>query len=151
MLRVEEKKLSGITGYRVKIQEVNGTQIRRILCRKNPFQGIPCQRPTCMVCKEGGKGDCRRRSITYQTTCDTCRDRNAAAGVENTPENVGSYWGESYRSAAERSAEHLHDLEAKKEDSHMWKHKLLEHPEEEVRRCSRSTTVLLRGWSQRAP
>ena len=132
MLREEEKKLSGITGYRVKIQEINGTQIRRILCRKNPFQGIPCQRPTCMVCKEGGKGDCRRRSITYQTTCDTCKARNAAAGVENTPENVGSYWGESYRSAAERSAEHLHDLNAKKEDSHMWKHKLLEHPEEEV-------------------
>ena len=70
--------------------------------------------------------------MTYQTTCDTCRARNAAAGVENTPENVGSYWGESYRSAAERSAEHLHDLEAKKEDSHMWKHKVLEHPEEEV-------------------
>ena len=91
MLREEEKKLSGITKYRVKIQEVNGTQIRRILCRKNPFQGIPCQRPTCMVCKEGGKGDCRRRSITYQTTCDICRARNAAVGVENTPENVGSY------------------------------------------------------------
>ena len=40
-----------------------------------------------MVCKEHGKGDCRRRSVTYQTTCDTCRARNAAAGVENTPEN----------------------------------------------------------------
>ena len=85
-----------------------------------------------MVCKEHGKGDCRRRSVTYQTTCDTCRARNAAAGVENTPENVGAYWGESHRSAAERSEEHLHDLRAQKEDSHMWKHKLLEHPDEEV-------------------
>ena len=132
MLRDEERKLSGITGYKVKIQEVNGTQLRRILCRKNPFQGIKCQRPTCMVCKEHGKGDCRRRSVTYQTTCDTCRARNAAAGVENTPENVGAYWGESHRSAAERSEEHLHDMRAQKDDSHMWKHKLLEHPDEEV-------------------
>ena len=85
-----------------------------------------------MVCKEHGKGECRRRSVTYQTTCDTCRARNAAAGLENTSENVGAYWGESHRSAAERSEEHLHDLRAQKEDSHMWKHKLLEHPEEEV-------------------
>ena len=52
--------------------------------------------------------------------------------MEDTPENVGAYWGESHRSAAERSEEHLHDLRAQKEDSHMWKHKLLEHPEEEV-------------------
>ena len=130
MLKEEEKKLSDITGYKVKIQEVNGTQIRRLLCRKNPFQGINCQRPSCMVCKEGGKGDCRRRSVTYQTTCDTCRARNASGGIEDTPENVGAYWGKLHRSAAERSEEHLHDLGAQKDDSHMWKHKLLEHPED---------------------
>ena len=34
--------------------------------------------------------------------------------------------------SAERSEEHLHDLRAQKDDSHMWKHKLLEHPDEEV-------------------
>ena len=52
--------------------------------------------------------------------------------MEDTPEHVRAYWGESHRSAAERSEEHLHDLRAQKEDSHMLKHKLLEHPDEEV-------------------
>ena len=70
--------------------------------------------------------------MTYMTTCDICQARNAAAGVENTAENVASYWGEAGRSAAERSAEHLQDLRAKKEDSHMFKHQQLEHPNTNV-------------------
>ena len=85
-----------------------------------------------MVCKEGGKGDCRRRNVVYMTTCDSCRARNAATGVEDTAANVGAYWGEASRSPAERSAEHMRDYQDQKEDSHMYKHKLLEHPEEEV-------------------
>ena len=65
------------------------------------------------------------------TTCESCVTRNAAAGVESTPDNVAHYVGEANRSPAERSAEHLQDLKDKKEDSHMWAHKLLEHPDEE--------------------
>ena len=41
-------------------------------------------------------------------------------------------WGEAGRSAGERSAEHLQDLKAKKEDSHMFKHQQLEHPDTNV-------------------
>ena len=53
MLREEELKLTEITNYRVKIQEMNGRQFRRILCQKNSFKGLPCSRPLCMVCKGG--------------------------------------------------------------------------------------------------
>ena len=132
MLREEELKLTEITNYRVKIQEMNGTQIRRILCQKNPFKGLHCNRHSCMVCKNEGKGECRRRSVTYMTTCDLCKANNAAAGIPDTAENVAAYWGEASRSAAERSAEHLQDYRAKKEDSHMFKHQQLDHPGEDV-------------------
>ena len=66
------------------------------------------------------------------TTCDLCRTNNAAAGVQDTAENVAAYWGEASRSAAERSAEHLQDFRTKNEDSHMFKHQQIEHPDQEV-------------------
>ena len=131
ILRAEEEKLTQITGYKCAIKERNGTQIRRILVKKNPFI-LPCGRESCLICKGGEpKADCRRRNIVYMTTCESCVTRNAAAGVENTPENVAHYVGEAARSPAERSAEHLQDLKDKKEESHMWSHKLLEHPDED--------------------
>ena len=67
----------------------------------------------------------------YITTCENCKANNAAAGVPDTPENVAHYVGEAARSPAERAAEHLQDLKDKKEESHMWAHKLLADPEEE--------------------
>ena len=66
------------------------------------------------------------------TTCDLCRANNAAAGVQDTAENVAAYWGEASQSAAERSAEHLQDYRAKKEDSHIFKHQQLDHPGEDI-------------------
>ena len=132
MLRVEEQKLTEITGYKIKIVERSGDQIRRILCKQNPFEGVPCGRDYCMVCKPGGKGDCRRRNVTYQTTCDICKQRNLEAGIEDTEENVAKYVGESNRSPAERCREHLNDLKEKREESHMYKHMMMEHPNTEV-------------------
>ena len=86
-----------------------------------------------MVCKEGGGGgDCRRRSNVYSTSCDNCRARNKKNGVEDTIDNVGEYEGETSKSAAERSKNHIEDYKAAKEDSHIYKHKILEHPDEDI-------------------
>ena len=52
--------------------------------------------------------------------------------MPDTNENVAHYIGEAARSPAERSAKHLQDFKDKKEESHMWAHKLLAHPEEDV-------------------
>ena len=132
MLRAEEQKLTEVTGYKIKIVERSGDQIRRILCKQNPFEGAPCGRDHYMVCKPGGKGDCRIRNVTFETTCDICKQRNQEAGVEDTEENVSKYVGETNRSAAERSREHLNDLKEQREDSHIYKHKTIEHPDTEV-------------------
>ena len=54
LLRAEEQRLAVTTGYRVKIQERSGTQLRRILCSKSPLPTIPCGRDSCLMCKEDG-------------------------------------------------------------------------------------------------
>ena len=45
---------------------------------------------------------------------------------------MAHYIGESFRSGAERSADHISDYLNQKEDSHIWKHKTIAHPDEEV-------------------
>ena len=52
--------------------------------------------------------------------------------VESTAANTAAYWGESFRSGAERSQEHLQDCRHKKEESHMWRHLQQAHPDENV-------------------
>ena len=86
-----------------------------------------------MVCnQEGGGGDCRRRNVTYVTSCDICRQRNKEDGIEDDNENVARYFGKTALSSFERSLNHGNDLKAGKEDSHILKHKSLKHPNEEV-------------------
>ena len=64
-------------------------------------------------------------------------DNNTPGGDTTTPDAtttaaVASYGGETARSGAERSEDHVQDLKARSEHSAMYKHKLLAHPEEEV-------------------
>ena len=80
----------------------------------------------------GGKGDCKRRNITYKTSCDNCKEKNASKGIKDNHENVGTYIGETARSGAERSKEHVEDAKKGKEESHIHKHTTLEHPGEDV-------------------
>ena len=130
-LREEESKLADITGYRVKLVERSGTQLARILCQRNPWAGQDCGRPDCLVCgdSEVGGGDCRRRNITYVTTCVSCVQKQKE---DKTGKEPARYIGESCRSAYERGKDHLEGYLHCREDSHMAKHRILEHPGEEV-------------------
>ena len=130
-LREEETKLADITGYRVKLVERSGTQLSRILCQKNPWAGQDCGRADCLVCgdSEVGGGDCRRRNITYVTTCVSCIQK---LKEDKTAREPARYVGESCRSAYERGKEHLEGYLHGREESHMAKHRILEHPGEEV-------------------
>ena len=145
-LRAEEQNLSRMTGYAVKIQERSGNQIRKILCNgKSAWSEVKCLRPWCMVCL-GGQGQCRRRNQTYISICNVCEERkNAAeAGVkedDDTKEDnevnqdnlvVWRYGGETSRSLAERSRDHYQGFLNKSPENHLWKHKILCHPEEEI-------------------
>ena len=53
-LQMAEDRLAGITGYRVRITETSGSQLRRILPNTNPWQGMDCMRPSCYTCSRVG-------------------------------------------------------------------------------------------------
>ena len=96
-----------------------------------------------MVC-QGGQGQCRRRNQTYISICNVCEERkNAAeAGVkdDDTKEDnevkdnlvVWRYGGETARSLAERSRDHYQGFLDRSPENHLWKHKILCHPEEDI-------------------
>ena len=111
--------------------ERSGTQLSRILCQRNPWAGEDCSRPDCLVCGDGeaGGGDCRRRNITYITTCITCLKNKKEGATEKGP---AQYVGESARSAYERGREHLDGYKQGKEENHMMKHRVMDHPGENV-------------------
>ena len=134
-LRKEEENLAEMTGYRVKIVERSGTQMRRVLCSKNPWAGEHCQRENCLVCnQEGGGGDCKRRSVVYMTTCNQCKEKADGERADGEKENQGQgafYIGETSKSGFERGVNHQNDYRGLHLDSHILKHQVLQHGEGE--------------------
>ena len=135
-LRKVEEEISQVTGDKVKLVERSGKMLKRMLQITDPEGNSSCQRPTCLVCcnavDEKDVGKCRKRNITYQTTCQQCK----AVGKKV------NYYGESSRTAFERGHEHWKDLEGEKEDSHMWKHVSTEHAEAEKEKVIFSMKVM---------
>ena len=82
-----------------------------ILHKANPWAGADWNRTGCLLCKsrkeEGRKEkqDCKKTNLVYDTSCQTCNERNI----------VKVYEGETGRSARLRGAEHLKDLEETRE------------------------------------
>ena len=91
--------------------------------KSNQWAGENCGRQTCLVCYKGqeGGGDCRRRNVVYQSSCLQCRTRG----------KVSVYYGETSRTVFERGLEHQSDFASQKEESHMMKHVLTDHPGQE--------------------
>ena len=124
-LREAEEQLHSVTGGRkVKLVEKSGKMLKRILNVTNPDRTDNCSREKCFPCSKAGEGEgamCKKRNVTYQTSCLEC----LAVGRKV------SYFGESARTGYERGLEHMDDFKKEKEDSHMWKHQVLEHPGQE--------------------
>ena len=100
--------------------------------------------------------NCSQRSITYETKCETCKSgkyKRKGGGEENKEKNEENksekeekkrkkdkedsrkgplyrYIGESARSTFERGSEHLADLKNRRVRSHMLRHCVELHPEE---------------------
>ena len=78
-------------GWRYKVVEHGGRQVRSIVCR-NPWTG-PCRDPQCMICSTGGTGNCRKPGCTYQVQCIACKERGPDA-VPHEEEQGGGRRGE---------------------------------------------------------
>ena len=148
-LREAEENMEKATGYRMKIVEEIGEKVIDKLHSSNPWRGEDCKREGCILCEtkvmtgKGKKQDCHKRSVVYETWCETCyrqeERRIEEEEVEDTEKElrkkkirVHKYIGETARSAYERGMEHRLALEKMDEDSHMMKHVATYHKGEEI-------------------
>ena len=149
-LRENEDKMESMAGYRMKIVERGGCKLVDMLHKANPWAGEDCGRERCLLCstkKEEGKEnsqDCKRRNCAYETTCITCTRRQdqeieqkyGEEGKKRIDEEKRRakryiYIGETNRSVYERGIEHQNDVTGCKTSSHMLRHLLTVHEEEE--------------------
>ena len=100
----------------VKVVTRGGSKMTRDL-RSNPLRVGGCGRGDCMVCSQGGKGDCSRSGAGYRISCLECPNVKIEAAYE----------GETARNPYSRGLEHLKDLENKSEKSPLWKHCTIQH------------------------
>ena len=131
-LRKREEELNRNNKERIKIEEKGGLKIKDILCSKNPFPKTKCIQKSCPLCTESKfvevnteeiKISCNTNNIGYKWLCLTCKERNI----------VKVYEGETGRSARTRGAEHLKELEKQKEKGVLYKHKMTDHQQEDVK------------------
>ena len=106
--------------------------MKDILTTKNPFKKSKCEQKTCPLCTQSEniettpgevKIPCNSNNVGYRWLCMTCNDRQI----------VKVYEGETGRSARIRGAEHLRELEKQKQKSVLFKHKLAENENEDVK------------------
>ena len=149
-LRNSEETMEPLTNWKIKFVERAGTKVEEMLPKSNPWQGQDCQREKCMLDatkQKTGKlleQSCTRRSVIYETSCNTCYMREAdeidkkdldekeKAALKKKIKKF-KYIGESARSVYERLWEHQHALEQLHPDSHMLKHIVDVHADEDIK------------------
>ena len=149
ILRDNENKLEDLTGTRLKIVERTGTKLVDLITRSNPWQGLDCQRENCLLCftksqtEKLKSQECTKRNIVYETRCRTCED-NEKLRIEELEIDEKSkleeikklkifkYIGETSRSAFERGWEYVNDMATLNKRSHMLKHVIMNHPEDDM-------------------
>ena len=126
-LKQREEELNRFSKNRIKIVENGGTELKHFLVQNDPFPKPKCEKKKCFICgsekSKNLKYPCNSNNVGYRLDCDTCLDKG----------QVRVYEGESSRSARIRGAEHLADFENRRANSVLWKHKLKEHGEEEMK------------------
>jgi hypothetical protein len=64
-LQEVEDRLDKASGYRIRMVELSGRQLGRLLPNINPWFGMSCARPNCYTCDQGEEvlQDCKRRGV----------------------------------------------------------------------------------------
>ena len=137
------------SGWYLKVVERAGDSLTDLLHRSDPWSGEDCQREACLHCETkiwSGKyktQDCSKRNCIYETWCRTCQERDEERIEEDCGEDeerkkeekkkikLHKYVGETSRSVFERAWEHNHSRDQLHTSSHMLKHIIEKHGEEE--------------------
>ena len=130
-VRTRLQELNKNSKEKIKVEEKGGVKIKDMFGPKNPFKALKCTQKTCPLCTESefisvnpeNKIQCNTNNVGYRWICDTC--------MEN--DKVKVYEGETGRSARLRGAEHVADLKNERKNSVLYKHKMKEHKNEEVK------------------
>ena len=148
-LKEKENKLQEVTGDKVKIVERAGKKLENIIAGKDPWKGKDCGRKNCFLCSTKvltGKDlnkDCTKRNLLYEIRCLTCERRKMDRIAEICGDDMDKYQilkdkikipkyvGETSRSAYERGFEHLDKLATLSSNSHMLKHMISTHENED--------------------
>ena len=88
-----------------------------MLVKSNPWAGMLCGQTTCLLCETKEKTgqnlnqNCSKRNLTYQTWCNTCKERDGEGMSDDELKSVSlyTYIGETAKSARERGGEHVYD------------------------------------------
>ena len=114
----------------------------------DPWCGQDCSRETCWLCEtklltgKNTRQECTKRNLVYETYCISCEERdmrelgekegNENKNGERVQVKLHKYVGETCRSVWERATEHLADLRNLSPASHLLKHILDRHEEENM-------------------
>ena len=130
-LKEKERYWSELSGFKVKYVKSAGTPLGNLLSVDHS-KGMKCGRDICPPCKineEEVRQNCRLRSVLYETSCMICNPTVQKTRTSSLQEGRrGVYIGETSRSLAERSLEHLGDVKSFDSGSHILKHWMEEHP-----------------------
>ena len=125
-LKKREEEVNKFSKERIKFVENGGVKLGDFLINKNPFPTLKCKKLICLICTSNAGTNptipCNTNNVGYNLSCKTCKAR----GKERV------YEGETGRSARVRGTEHLRDFKNRKEKSPLFRHKVLEHPTEDI-------------------
>ena len=126
-LTKREEETNKFSDERIKFVEGGGIKMKDILVKKNPFPIEKCESKKCLICESIGTGGvqiaCTTSNVGYQLICDTCRERGKNKVYE----------GETSRSAKMRGYEHRRGYNGEKMDNVLYKHKQLDHENEDMK------------------
>ena len=85
VIRKRLEDLEKVGRIKVKLVERTGNKIVDLLHKSDAWGDSDCMRDDCWTCQscekeEKPKGKCKRRSILYETYCETCEDSERIIG-----------------------------------------------------------------------
>ena len=130
---------------KVRVVERAGVSLRSQLAKEDSRVGCR-DRESCIVHRNGGKGDCNVEGVVYRGVCITCRDEGNASEPNRNGQVVGvprpqrrsvesTYYGETSKSCYTRGKQHIECLNnpttASGKANAFVKHRELYHRDEE--------------------
>ena len=87
-MREKLASLERVGKFRIKLVEKTGDKLVDLLHQSDPWNNLDCERPDCLPCSSAGenekKGQCKKKSVVYETYCMTCmeNEEESALGAE---------------------------------------------------------------------